>query len=345
MSDEKSLEAPAEDWRPRGAKTTVMSSKSNKGSKERRERSNDTPRGADRYDGYTLQGSSPVVVQKNGTYQLEGSPSAEQPIAGMDFFFDACVRSPCNNELVEDVDTISQEDHVGGTVVDDGKYVTRTFHWRPEDFPLEVATYMQSEEPGESTQTENDRIMAQMRTKAMASRYRAQNAVQDVPGRRCTAQPSRVAADDEPDDMLDDEFSMQEDMEPAVPAACSASAPAESSAGAPQQGRGQTGGDLLDLEETEETEEKGAKWPAAAQADAGAAATPAKALEEALEEYPIFTPQRSLVDLQETDAAERKNREEELAAQVSAQAAEIEQLKQALAMASNKPPPTFDAGL
>eukprot|EP00929_Paragymnodinium_shiwhaense_P058667 TRINITY_DN29394_c0_g1_i1.p1 TRINITY_DN29394_c0_g1~~TRINITY_DN29394_c0_g1_i1.p1 ORF type:complete len:355 (-),score=95.79 TRINITY_DN29394_c0_g1_i1:92-1156(-) len=48
-------------------------------------------------------------------------------------------------------------------------YVTRTFYWRPEDFPLEVATYMQAEEPYHATR--NMAIIQGANAMANAQRY------------------------------------------------------------------------------------------------------------------------------------------------------------------------------
>lgn len=70
-----------------------------------------------------------------GRQEMGRSPECGDDGAGpLNFLFDNCSRTRCA-EGTNDHDTI--------VVDDNGEMVTRTFHWRPEDFPLEVATYMQ----------------------------------------------------------------------------------------------------------------------------------------------------------------------------------------------------------
>lgn len=78
---------------------------------------------------------------ENGT--AEGGDQSRNPL---DFLFTTCVRSHCHPDLEEE--ELETHDDEGGSPRDrDETYVTRTFHWKPEDFPLEIATYMQCEEP------------------------------------------------------------------------------------------------------------------------------------------------------------------------------------------------------
>lgn len=65
----------------------------------------------------------------------------------MGFLFTACVRDPGHDRLEEVPDTSGRCDGQCAAEESDDEYVARTFHWKPEDFPLEIATYMQCEEP------------------------------------------------------------------------------------------------------------------------------------------------------------------------------------------------------
>lgn len=66
-------------------------------------------------------------------------PVGDESGATWDFFFDNCIRS--SGEHPNEIDTIPCDDNGPQDMV------TRTFHWKPEDFPLEMATYMQCDAP------------------------------------------------------------------------------------------------------------------------------------------------------------------------------------------------------
>lgn len=255
-------------------------------------------------------------------------------------FSDSCMRGPCASHFIEDVDQIPVDNN-GDQNSEDDKYVTRTFHWTMEDFPLEVATYMQCEEPWE-TDPDDDQRMVAMRARAKAN---ASSRLQPdlLAGRRCSGKLDQAAADDVPDDMLEDELSVKEGLaarraprersasssrgrgagpfqsattaapQP-VSAACARMAKAETLATSSAAGTAPVPThDLLDVDEPapgDKSNDWSADWSAFAP-PAPEAAAPAPAL--------------------------RSNREEELAAQVNAQAAEIERLKKELAAASGGP--------
>lgn len=105
------------------------------------------------------------------------------PSSPLEFLtFTECMSNPCEGI----VDAIAVEN------TRNSKPVTRTFQWRPEEFPMEDGTYMQCEEPWESA-TPPARLRA-------AGVFKAGRA----------GPPLRIMQrhmDDDVDDMLDDEES------------------------------------------------------------------------------------------------------------------------------------------
>lgn len=122
-----------------------------------------------------------------------GHPDSDLSGGPLDFLFTNCVRSPCKN-VWEDAEAVPTDSNT--------QYVTRTFHWRPEDFPLEVATYMQCEEPWQSASPPH---LAGFRTRPRALVFTGGRLIQ----------PHRIqqrSADEEPADMLDEESSLHEEL-------------------------------------------------------------------------------------------------------------------------------------
>lgn len=91
------------------------------------------------------QSRLPLGSEQTPTATERGPDSPTRPPGQggpLDFFsFAECMRNPCET-MAEAFETVPTSD--------EPRYVTRTFHWRPEDFPIEDGTYMQCDEPWES---------------------------------------------------------------------------------------------------------------------------------------------------------------------------------------------------
>mmetsp|Transcript_69749 Transcript_69749/g.151761 ORF Transcript_69749/g.151761 Transcript_69749/m.151761 type:complete len:358 (-) Transcript_69749:126-1199(-) len=126
-----------------------------------------------------------MISSLGGSTKGKGSDAAYahdvQPMGNGMAIFDSCNISDCR-QSVEEI----------GHDRDEDSYVTRTFYWRAEDFPLEVATYMQCEEPWAQREAAANNLAGRYGLRATLPRIRV-------------SQVAKVCADDVPNDMLEND--------------------------------------------------------------------------------------------------------------------------------------------
>jgi len=137
--------------------------------------------------------SSQSRVRRHRRRPLEQKPSS--------FVIEECNPGMFGNLIPSCVDAkTSEEIRISPLDDEDGdRYVARTFHWRPEDFQLEVATYMQTDEPWQSESPPHQ-------TGGRGTCFKAGR-----PDRGDAARVRPIQLDDEPLDMLDEEVTGETD--------------------------------------------------------------------------------------------------------------------------------------